>query len=43
MELADHLGDKGGPASLMAGPHAGAIVAVEVLIENDLVAPVGIA
>src|SRR5690349_7649419 len=41
-EELDKLGDGAGPAGLVAGADAGAVVAVEVLIEQDVVAPVGI-
>ena len=36
------LGHEPGPAGLMAGAQPGAIVAVEVFVEEDVVAPVGI-
>ena len=36
----DEVGDDGGPAGLMTGADAGAVVAVEVLVKEDLVAPV---
>src|SRR4029453_17355029 len=41
--LLDELGHQPGPARLVVGPDAGAVVAVEVLVEEDEVAPVGIA
>src|SRR5215212_2479360 len=36
----DEVGDDGGPAGLMTGADAGAVVAVEVLVKEDVVAPV---
>jgi hypothetical protein len=42
VELPDHLRDEGGPASLMASPYTGAIVTIEVFVEEDVVAPVWI-
>ncbi len=39
----DEFGHESGPASLMAGTEPGAIVAVEVFVEQDVIAPVGIA
>src|SRR6266540_6872214 len=41
--LLQELGDQAGPAGLVAGADAGPAVAVEVLVEQDQVAPVGIA
>ncbi len=38
----DQLGHVSGPAGLMAGPEPGAVVAVEVLVEEHVVAPVRI-
>ena len=38
----DELDDQGGPAGLMAGAQARAVVAVEILEERDIVAPVRI-
>src|SRR5262245_30955333 len=38
----DQPADEAGPARLMAGAQAGAVVAVEVLVEQDQVAPVRI-
>ena len=38
----DGLGHQPGPAGLVAGAQPGAVVAVEVLVEEDVVAPVGI-
>src|SRR5207302_1374695 len=40
--LLDELGDQAGPARLMARAHAGPVVAVEVLVERHIVAPVRI-
>src|SRR5215218_3573113 len=36
----DEVGDDGGPAGLMTGADARAVVAVEVLVKEDVVAPV---
>src|SRR5512133_2106063 len=41
--LADQLGNKAGPTSLVASAHPAAVVAVEVLMERDVVTPVGVA
>jgi hypothetical protein len=41
-EVEDHTGDQGRPAGLMACAKACARVAVEVLVERDKVAPVGV-
>src|SRR5215831_982565 len=41
-EELDQRGDETRPARLMAGAQAGAVVAEEVLVEQDQVAPVGI-
>src|SRR5262245_19738723 len=41
--LLKKLGDQAGPAGLMAGANAPAVVAVEILVEQDQVAPVRIA
>ena len=41
-EELDELGHDPGPAGLVAGAQPGAVVAVEVLVEQDVVAPVGI-
>src|SRR5688572_10784549 len=41
--LLQELGDEARPARLVTGADAGAVVAVEVLVEQDEVAPVGIA
>src|SRR5262249_1447042 len=38
----EHLGDQPRPAGLVAGADAGAVVAVEVLGEEQVIAPVGI-
>jgi hypothetical protein len=38
----DDAGDQPGPARLVAGAEPGAVVAVEVLVEQDLVLPLGI-
>ena len=38
----DHLGHKPGPAGLMARTESRAIVAMEVLVKEDVVTPVGI-
>ena len=40
--LLDQLRDQAGPAGLVAGAEAGAVVAVEVLVEEQVVAPVRI-
>src|SRR5687768_15950899 len=40
--LLDELGHEAGPPGLVAGAEAGAVVAVEVLVEQDEVAPVRI-
>ena len=40
--LLQQLGDQAGPAGLMAGAEPGAVVAVEVFVEQDQVAPVRI-
>src|SRR6185436_16040528 len=37
--LLQQLGDEAGPAGLVAGPHAPAVVAVEVFVERDQVLP----
>src|SRR5438270_6925605 len=37
------LGHQSSPAGLMAGAQSGAVVAVEIFVEQDMVAPVGIA
>ena len=41
-EELDELGHQPGPAGLMAGAQPGTVVAVEVFVEEDVVAPVGI-
>jgi len=41
-EELDQPGDEAGPAGLVAGADPGAVVAVEVLVEQDVVSPVGI-
>jgi hypothetical protein len=41
--LFDQLGNQAGPAGLVTRADAGAIVAVEILVEKDQVPPVGIA
>src|SRR5207248_3600648 len=41
--LLEQFGDEAGPAGLMVGPKAGAVVAVEVFIEQNQIAPIGIA
>jgi hypothetical protein len=38
----DHLGHQPGPAGLMVDAQVRSIVAVEVLVEKDVVAPLGI-
>ena len=38
----DELGDESGPARLVTGAQPGAVVAVEVLVEEDVVAPMRI-
>ena len=40
--LLDQFRHQGGPAGLVAGADAGAVVAVEVFMERDEVAPMGI-
>src|SRR5687767_7816132 len=40
--LLDQFGDEGGPAGLVARAEAGAGISVEVLIEEEMVAPVGV-
>ena len=42
MAPVDQLGDQGGPSGLVAGPEARTVVAVEVFIKRNVVAPVGI-
>ena len=42
VELPDHLRDQGGPASLMTGSDTRAVVAIEVFVEEDVVAPLRI-
>ena len=42
VELPDHLRDEGGPAGLMAGAHTGTVITVEVLVEENVIAPVRI-
>ena len=42
MAPVDQLGDQGGPSGLVAGAQARAVVAVEVFIKRNVVAPVGI-
>lgn len=37
-----HLGDKAGPPGLMRGTHPPTGVGVEILVEQDVVLPVGI-
>src|SRR5438046_319619 len=39
-EQTDEGADRAGPAGLMAGAEAGAVVAVEVLVEQHVIAPV---
>jgi L-rhamnose isomerase len=34
------FGDQAGPAGLMVGPQTRAVIAVEILVEQDIVAPV---
>ena len=41
--LLDEFGGEGGPAGLVAGADAGAVVAVKVFIKEDVVAPMGVA
>src|SRR5258708_33399220 len=41
-EKLDQLCDHAGPTGLMAGPEARAVVAVEVLVEQDVILPLGI-
>src|SRR4029453_1759514 len=38
----DELGDEPCPAGLVTGAQPGAVVGVEVLVEEDVIAPVGI-
>src|SRR5262249_35736232 len=40
--LVDERGAQGGPSSLVGGAKAGAVIAVEVLVEEEQVAPVGV-
>jgi hypothetical protein len=35
----DQFGDERRPPGLVAGPEPGAIIAVEILIEQDMIAP----
>jgi hypothetical protein len=35
--LLDELGDQAGPAGLMAGAHASAVVTVEILVERHII------
>src|SRR5512135_963866 len=42
-EELDGLGHEPGPAGLMAGAEPGSVVAVEVFVEEDVIAPVRIA
>ena len=39
--LREQVGDQGGPAGLVAGAEAAPAVAVKVLVEQHVVAPVG--
>ena len=39
MAAADHVGDQAGPAGLVRGAEPGAVVAVEVLAEDQVVPP----
>src|SRR5271167_5173961 len=41
-EKFDQLCDHAGPTGLMTGPEARAVIAVEVLVEQDVILPVGI-
>src|SRR5688572_30259494 len=41
-EVLDHRGHESGPPGLVAGTEAGAVVAVEILMEQQQIAPVGI-
>ena len=41
--LLDQFRDQGGPARLMAGTDAGAVVAVKIFVERDEIAPMIIA
>src|SRR5271157_1255756 len=41
-EKLDQLCDHAGPTGLMTGPEARAVIAVEVLVEQDVILPVGI-
>src|SRR5262245_12282600 len=43
LDLQQKLGGKGGPSSLVARADASSVVAVAVLVEENQVAPVGIA
>jgi hypothetical protein len=38
-EYVDETGDNAGPACLMAGADAGAVIAMEVLLEQQIVPP----
>ena len=42
-KIFDQTGDDTGPAGLVAGANAGAVVAMEVLVEQQVVASIGIA
>jgi len=42
LQLANHFCDQCCPAGLMAGPDAGAVVAVEVFVKENMVAPMRI-
>ena len=39
----DQAGDDTGPPGLVAGSDAGAVVAMEILVEQQVIAPIGIA
>ncbi len=41
--LLNKLGDQSGPAGLMAGANAGPVVPMEIFVEEDMIAPVGVA
>ena len=43
MQLGEQFDDHGGPSGLMAGANTGAVIAVEVLVEEQQILPMGIA
>ena len=40
--LLDEFGDQAGPAGLVASAHPGAVITMEVLVEQHVIAPVGV-